>query len=147
MWEVGSPETATEEYSRLISQRARLIEALGSRYIVTGTVTGYTFSHESKDGKDSFKSGFVLLLSGYGQGEKPAVADGKAIESMKYPLLFYIDRNYKFETRILELGEPDKHGKVKDIYINCGEDIGIMWGDLFRVMLETKERGVRHVGT
>lgn len=65
MWEVGSPETATEEYSRLISQRARLIEAVGARYIVTGTVTGYTFSHESKDGKDSFKSGFVLLLSGY----------------------------------------------------------------------------------
>lgn len=114
MWEVGSPETATEEYSRLISQRARLIEAVGARYIVTGTVTGYTFSHESKDGKDSFKSVFVLLLSGYdiltgkslspeeiklsGQGEKPAVADGKVIESMKYPLLFYIDRNYKFET-------------------------------------------------
>lgn len=65
MWEVGSPETATEEYSRLISQRARLIEAVGARYIVTGTVTGYTFSHESKDGKDSFKSVFVLLLSGY----------------------------------------------------------------------------------
>lgn len=163
MWEVGSPETATEEYSRLISQRARLIEAVGARYIVTGTVTGYTFSHESKDGKDSFKSVFVLLLSGYdiltgkslspeeiklsGQGEKPAVADGKAIESMKYPLLFYIDRNYKFETRILELGEPDKHGKVKDIYINRVEDIGIRRGDLFRVMFETKERGVRHVGT
>lgn len=105
----------------------------------------------------------MLLLSGYDiltgkrlspeeiklsvQGKKPAVADGKAIESMKYPLLFYIDRNYKFETRILELGEPDKRGKVKDIYINRGEDIGIMWGDLFRVMLETKERGVRHVGT
>lgn len=65
MWEVRSPETATEEYSRLISQRARLIEAVGARYIVTGTVTGYTFSHESKDGKDSFKSVFVLLLSGY----------------------------------------------------------------------------------
>ena len=43
MWEVGNPETATEEYSRLISQRARLIEAVGARYIVTGTVTGYTF--------------------------------------------------------------------------------------------------------
>lgn len=49
--------------------------------------------------------------------------------------------------RILELGEPDKHGKVKDIYINRGEDIGVRRGDLFRVMLETKERGVRHVGT
>ena len=140
-----------------------MIEAVGARYIVTGTVTGYTFSHESKDGKDSFKSGFVLLLSGYDiltgkrlspeeiklsvQGKKPAVADGKAIESMKYPLLFYIDRNYKFETRILELGEPDKRGKVKDLYINRGEDIGVRRGDLFRVMLETKERGVRHVGT
>ena len=100
----------------------------------------------------------MLLLSGYdiltgkslspeeirlsGQGKKPAVADGKAIESMKYPLLFYIDRNYKFEMRILELGEPDKRGKVKDLYINCGEDIGIRRGDLFRVMLETKEGGV-----
>ena len=61
---------------------------------------------------------------------------------MKYPFLFYIDRNYKFETRILELGEPDKHGKVKDIYINRVEDIGVRRGDLFRVMLETKEGGV-----
>lgn len=47
----------------------------------------------------------------------------------------------------MELGEPDKHGKVKDIYINRVEDIGVRWGDLFRVMLETKEGGVQHVGT
>ena len=39
----------------------------------------------------------------------------------------------------MELGEPDKRGKVKDLYINCGEDIGVRRGDLFRVMLETKE--------
>ncbi len=38
----------------------------------------------------------------------------------------------------MELGEPDKRGKVKDLYINCGEDIGVRRGDLFRVMLETK---------
>ncbi|MDD4819658.1 MAG: hypothetical protein PHD21_02355, partial [Flavobacteriales bacterium] len=68
-----------------------------------------------------------------GSGNAPSVADQNAINNMRSSVRFYIEDNFKFRTKILELEKPDKKGKIKGLYINCGTTIGVKNGDLFIV--------------
>lgn len=146
-----------DPYRKSEAEREESIRATGARYVVTGAVTDYVFRHETVGGKPRFVSALRLVLSGVdlktgktiepeefkltGQGATAEEADAKALGGMQYSLLFYIDRRFKFESRVLRLAPLDAKGRQKELYIRCGDAMGVQRKDLFLVYLETDMDG------
>lgn len=146
-----------DPYHKSEAEREESIRATGARYVVSGAVTDYAFRHETVGSKPRFTSALRLVLSGIdlktgktiepeefkltGQGATAEEADAKALGGMQYSLLFYIDRRFKFETQVLRLAPPDAKGRQKELYIRCGDALGVQRKDLFLVYLETDMDG------
>lgn len=152
---VAHPDAILNPQRETAQNRAEAIRSLGARYILSGTVTAYRFTHETTpDKKSRFRTQFVFTLScldlltgessapeefkADGRGEKADLADRNALESIPGQMIYYIDRNFKFSTAILQLGEPNAKGKLKELYVGCGSSIGVQRGDLFKVYLTTR---------
>lgn len=160
-----TPETATADVAALLEMRAPLAAGTDARYLVSGAVADYKFEHVQLPATDSkhpprqgFKSTFRVLLSAYDlkfrrplpdefftlTASAPTAddADLAALATIRKTLEYYIDRNFKFESIILELCKPDKKGRIKELYIHSGTDMGVRPGDLFMVYEEVAIGGV-----
>jgi len=89
--------------------------------IATGTMSG----------SESYKYS-ELSLSSY------ADAFNSVINKITKDMPQFCNKYFKFETYILELGEADKKGIIKDLYIAGGTDMGIDNGTIFKVYAERK---------
>lgn len=135
-------------------RRAEAIREIGARYILSGTVTAYRFAREmAPNKKPIFRTQFVFTLTSHdllsgetsgaeefkadGRGDRPELADAQALETIPMKMIFYIDQHFKFSTTVLELGERNAKGKLKELYVGCGSSIGVQRGDLFKVYLTT----------
>lgn len=160
-----TPETAAEDMTAFLELRAPQVAATGARYLVSGTIVGYKFEHVELPSSDSkkpprqgFKATFAVVLSGLDLklGERlpdepftltasaPVAADADlaALARIRGSLEYYIDRNFKLETLILELCPPDKKGRIRELYIHSGSQMGVKQGDLFLVYEEVPIGGV-----
>ncbi|MFQ8803983.1 MAG: hypothetical protein ACLR8Y_01180 [Alistipes indistinctus] len=72
------------------------------------------------------------------RGDAPVAedADRKALSTLYGQLEYYIDRNFKFETAILQLAPADPRKGVQELYIHSGTYMGVKPGDLFMVYEE-----------
>ena len=113
--------------SRSTADREILLRTTGARYVISGQVSDYLFRREIAP--EEFR------LSG--SGATAEEADTRAFASLPYSLLFYIDRRFRFETRILRLAPTDAKGRLKELYIHSGHSIGVQRKDLFLVYRET----------
>lgn len=169
---ITTPENAAADMGAFLELRAPQAAADGARYLVSGTIVDYKFEHVQLPPADSktpprqgFKSSFRIVLSGLDlklgkrlpdepytlTATAPAAtdADMAALARIRSSLVFYIDRNFKFETLILDLCPPDKKGRIRELYIHSGTQMGVKHGDLFLVYEETAVGGVmmrRQVG-
>lgn len=139
--------------SRSTADREILLRTTGARYVISGQVSDYLFRREIVGGKPRFTTAMRLVLTGYdlrndreiapeefrlsGSGATAEEADTRAFASLPYSLLFYIDRRFRFETRILRLAPADAKGRLKELYIHSGHSIGVQRKDLFLVYRET----------
>lgn len=162
---VTTPETAAEDMTAFLELRAPQAAARDARYLVSGTIVNYKFEHVQLPSTDSkkpprqgFKATFGVMLSGLDLqlGERlpdesftltasaPAATDADlaALARIRGSLEYYIDRNFKFETLILELCPPDKKGRVRELFIHSGSQMGVKQGDLFMVYEEVPIGGV-----
>lgn len=160
-----TPESAPADMSALLDLRALQAAEAGARYLVSGTIVDYKFGHAELPSTDSkkpprqgFRSSFRIMLSavdlklGIRLPDEPyeltAVAplaedaDRAALARIRGQLEYYIDRNFKFETQILELCPPDKKGRSRELYIHSGTAMGVRTGDLFLVYEEVPVGGV-----
>lgn len=160
-----TPETAAADLAAFLGQRAPQAVRTGARYLVGGAVTDYRFEHVQLPASDSkkppragFKASFRVLLSAFdlkfGEALPDATylltatapvaedADRAALAKIRGSLEYYIDNNFKFETAILELCPPDRKGRVRELYIHCGTEMGVKPGDLFMVYEEVAVGGV-----
>lgn len=162
---ITTPETAAEEMTAFLELRAPQAAAADARYLVSGTIVNYKFEHVQLPSADSkkpprqgFKATFGVVISGLDLklGERlsdemftltasaPAATDADlaALARIRGSLEYYIDRNFKFETLILELFPPDKKGRVRELFIHSGSQMGVRQGDLFMVYEEVPVGGV-----
>lgn len=162
---VTVPETAAADMAAYLELRAPQAAAVGARYLIAGTIVDYKFEHvmlpsgdSKKPPRQGFKTTFGVVLSGLDLklGERlpdepftltasaPAATDADlaALARIRESLEYYIDRNFKFETLILELCPPDKKGRIRDLYIHSGTGMGVKNGDLFMVYEEVPIGGV-----
>ena len=162
---ITTPETAPADMEAFLELRAPQAAAGGARYLIAGAIVGYKFEHVQLPASDSknpprsgFKATFAVVLSGLDLklGERlpdetftltasaPAATDADlaALARIRGSLEYYIDRNFKFETLILELCPPDKKGRVRELYIHSGTGMGVKPGDLFMVYEEVPIGGV-----
>ncbi|WP_304708117.1 hypothetical protein [uncultured Rikenella sp.] len=139
--------------SRSTADREILLRTTGARYVISGQVSDYLFRREIVGDKPRFTTAMRLVLTGYdlrndreiapeefrlsGSGATAEEADTRAFASLPYSLLFYIDRRFRFETRILRLAPADAKGRLKELYIHSGHSIGVQRKDLFLVYRET----------
>lgn len=160
-----TPETAAEDMTAFLELRAPQAAGAGARYLISGSIVNYKFEHVELPATDSkkpprqgFKATFAVVLSGLDLklGERlpdepftltasaPVAADADlaALARIRGSLEYYIDRNFKFETLILELCPPDKKGRIRDLYIHSGTQMGVKQGDLFLVYEEVPIGGV-----
>ena len=61
-----------------------------------------------------------------------------AMKDLRKAMTKFVDNHFKFETYILELGEADKKGRVKDLYISGGSEMGVAKKTRFKVYTERK---------
>lgn len=157
--DIVTPETAPAEMEAFLAGRAPAAAAAGARYLVSGTITDYKFGHVDLPAADSkkpprpgFRASFRIVLSavdlklGVRLPDEPYElsatapiaedADRAALKRIVGQLEYYIDRNFKFETRILELCAPDKKNRFRELYIHSGTQMGVKTGDLFMVYEE-----------
>lgn len=162
---ITTPETAVADQSAFLELRAPEAAATGARYLVCGTLLDYKFSHvelpatdPKKPPRQGFRATFRVVLSaldlklGQRLEDQPYEltatapvaedADMAALERIRGQIEYYIDRNFKFETTILELCPPDRKGRVQELYIHSGTQIGVKKGDLFLVYEEVPIGGV-----
>lgn len=162
---VTTPPTAVADVSDFLQFRIPQATEAGARYLVTGAVIDYKFSHVALPSTDSkkppiqgYKSDFRVLISAYDlklgkrltdtfydlSAAAPIAedADRMALKQLRTRMEFYINNNFKFETRILELCPPDKKGRFRELFIHAGTAIGVKNGDLFMVYEEVAIGGV-----
>ncbi len=160
-----TPEGALADQAAYLAERAPQVAETGARYLITGAVADYAFAHVDIPSRDSkkppipgFSSTFRVVISAYdlvtGQqlpdelytltASAPLAADADlaALTKVRSSMEYYINKNFKFETIILQLGPTDKKGRVGELYINCGTDMGVKNGDLFIVWEEVPIGGV-----
>lgn len=159
------PDAAAADMAAWLEMRAPQAADAGARYLVSGTIVGYRFEHaelpasdNKKPPRQGFRATFDVVISGLDLklGERlpdqpytltasaPVAADADlaALARIRGQLEYYIDRNFKFETLILDLCPPDKKGRIRDLYIHSGTLMGVRQGDLFLVCEETSVGGV-----
>lgn len=162
---ITTPDMAAADLAAYFELRAPHAIEAGARYLVGGTIAEYKFEHVQLPPTDSknpprqgFKATFEVVLSALDLklGERlpdqsftltataatATDADLAALARIRGSLEYYIDRNFKFETQILDLCPPDKKGRVRDLYIHSGTEMGVKRGDLFLVYEETPVGGV-----
>lgn len=153
-----------QDEQALAQQRYDQMIDMGARYVVKGVITDYKFEHVTLPGDNKrqnvpgFQSSFRVILSAYdlrfgkqlpdeeytltGRAAQAEEADKAALAGIRAKMEFYIDRYFKFETMILELGDPDRKGRIRELYIHSGTDMGVKPGDLFMVYEDIPVGGV-----
>lgn len=62
----------------------------------------------------------------------------EALKEVRRAMTKFVDDHFKFETYILELGQADKKGRVKELYISGGTEMGVAKKTRFKVFAERK---------
>lgn len=154
------PTTAATAQSDFIRSRMQNMLDAGARYVVTGAVVDYKFEHIAlkNSSKPGFRSSFFVVLSAYdlklnrtipdeqfiikADAQIAENADKEAIATMGRSLSYYIDRHFRFETIIIELGPSNSKGVIKELYIHSGTEMGVEDGDTFNIYEEVPIGGV-----
>lgn len=160
-----TPESAPGDLGAFLGMRAPQAADAGARYLVSGAIVDYKFSHAELPAADSkkpprqgFRSTFRVVISAidlktgtrlpdqaYELTATERIADDAdraALYRLRGQLEYYIDRNFRFETQILECCPPDRKGRVRELYIHSGTSMGVKTGDLFLVYEEVPVGGI-----
>lgn len=154
----GETEDVVNETNILDESHANAYKALGANYLITGSATKRTCTRSTtSDGKVQYTTHIYFSLKGFdiitgetlaadqydlmGIAKSPELADASAISSVDDKMNKYINKNFPFETRILQLNEVKKK-KLFDLYIHCGSYIGVKKGDTFLVYKLTSIAGI-----
>ena len=139
------------------SESEAAYKALGAKKVVIGQANNVSFSQFKSDidGKMYNKAEVTYSLKVYNIADGAMIgsedlsvsgidADSKdgafndAMKDLRKGMVGFVDKHFKFETYILELGEADKKGRVKELYISGGTEMGVAKKTRFKVFLERK---------
>ena len=152
---------ATNVLSKSVTE---MYSSRGAKYLVRGTASAYTSKTEqatdiiTKKPYTRYITGMTFTLTGYsiltsqaiasqsitvsGSGDSRDKADLAAIKDVVSQMNTFVNDNFKFTTYILQL-ESVKKGKLKELYIHCGTDMGVIKGDTFIVVQESSIAGIK----
>lgn len=139
------------------SESEAAYKALGAKKVVIGQANNVSFSKFKSDidGKMYNKAEVTYSLKVYNIADGAMIGsedlsvtgvdvdsqDGAfndAMKDLRKAMVRFVDNHFKFETYILELGEADKKGRVKELYISGGTEMGVAKKTRFKVYLERK---------
>lgn len=95
------------------------------------TLQIFNISDGSMSGSESYKYS-ELSVSSY------ADAFNNVIKKISKDMTQFCNKFFKMESYILELGEADKGGNIKDLWISGGTEVGVSNGTIFKVYAEKK---------
>lgn len=55
----------------------------------------------------------------------------------------WVNNNFRYKCSILQLGEYNKRGKLQDLYLSCGSNIGAVRGDVFYIYQVSEIGGIQ----
>ena len=138
------------------SESEAAYKSLGAKSLVIGTANNAAATTKRDDDGDMvyyWTVAFSLKVYNIMDGTMTASEDitvselspsssdaafASAMKAISLRMKSFVDDHFKFETYILELGEVDKKGNPKEIYISGGTEMGIIKGTLFDVMVNKK---------
>lgn len=139
------------------SESEAAYKALGAKKVIIGQANNLAFSTYKSDidGQIYNKAEVTLSLKVYNiidgsmvgaeniavSGADAGSKDGAfndAMKDLRKAMIQFVDNHFKFETYILELGQTDKKGRVKDLYISGGSEMGVAKKTRFKVFTEQK---------
>ena len=138
------------------SESEAAYKSLGAKSLVIGTANNAAATTKRDDDGDMvyyWTVAFSLKVYNIMDGTMTASEDitvselspsssdaafASAMKAISIRMKSFVDDHFKFETYILELGEVDKKGNPKEIYISGGTEMGIIKGTLFDVMVNKK---------
>lgn len=145
------------ERCQLEERKRSRLQGVGCRKVVIGQANNVSFSQFKSDidGKMYNKAEVTYSLKVYNIADGAMIgsedlsvsgidADSKdgafndAMKDLRKGMVGFVDKHFKFETYILELGEADKKGRVKELYISGGTEMGVAKKTRFKVFLERK---------
>ena len=128
------------------SESEAAYKALGAKKVVIGQANNVSFSTFKSDEVTLALKVYNIIDGAMVGSETIAVtgvdADSKdgafndAMKDLRKAMTKFVDNHFKFETYILELGEADKKGRVKDLYISGGSEMGVAKKTRFKVYTE-----------
>jgi hypothetical protein len=138
------------------SESEAAYKKLGAEKIITGETTLVSFSRfKSDDGTVYNQCEVTVSLKVYNitdgamigsdnitvsgldaDSENEAFAD--AMSDMRKAMTGFVDDHFKFETYILELGDSDKKGRLQELYVSGGAEMGVANRTRFTVYCEQK---------
>ena len=131
-------------------------KSLGAQSLIIGTANNVSVSSKTDDkGKVTYTCEVTISLKVYNimDGSMTASEDikvtgssrdskdaafNKAMSSINSRMSSFVDAHFKFESYILDLGEADKKGRMKELFILGGAEMGITKGLVFTVHAEKK---------
>ncbi|WP_295935635.1 hypothetical protein [uncultured Alistipes sp.] len=139
------------------SESEAAYKKLGASKVLIGQANNVSFSRYKSDidGKMTDKCEVTVSLKVYSitdgsmVGSENVAVTGIATESkdgsfnnamkdLRKAMTKFVDNHFKFETYILELGDSDKKGRLKELYISGGTEMGVAKKTRFKVYCEQK---------
>jgi hypothetical protein len=139
------------------SESEAVYKKLGANKMITGETTLVSFSRYKSDLDDKMynKCEVTVMLKVYNIADGAMVGsdnisvmgidadsnDGafnNAMGDLRKAMTNFVDDHFKFETYILELGDSDKKGRLQELYISGGTEMGIANKTRFKVYCEQK---------
>ena len=139
------------------TQSEAVYKSLGAKKLIIGSVNNISFSTIRSSPEDRYPSrkaditfslkvysiedGSMIAaedysVTGYDSNNTDEGAFNAAIRDIKDKMTVFVDAHFKFETYIVELGDTDKKGRVKTLYIAGGSEMGVSDNTRFKVFTE-----------
>lgn len=97
----------------------------------------YLFDRETRS-----VNGPIRWHTSYSGAADPAYAERHAVSYLSDKARSFVEDFFRFKASVIKLGEYNKRGKLEDLYLSCGSNIGVERGDVFYIYSITETNGI-----
>lgn len=151
----------SEDVVTMDNVRLGAMKSAGGKYVMTGTVNKAGWiSKRTSEGKTYYEGQIIFTLkvvdTETGETKSTKSFDQKstdfdngskalqgAVNSVKGVMNDFVNEVFQLTGCIIQFGDPDKKGKIKEVYINCGSTVGVRSGQTFNVYTEKEIGGMK----
>ena len=78
----------------------------------------------------------------YSGASSPEYAEEHAARNLTDKAESFVSDRFRFKASVIQLGEYNRRGKLEDLYLSCGSDMGVSRGDVFYIYSVSSINGI-----